>query len=73
MEELTYCEKMRVWLKKARPVLLMVGLQFGSAGMYILTMDAFNKGMSHYVFIVYRNIIAALTLGPFAIVLERFL
>ncbi|XP_054799131.1 WAT1-related protein At4g08290-like [Prosopis cineraria] len=66
-----YCEKAGAWLRGAKPYLLMVGLQFGSAGMYIMAKDALNKGMSHYVFIVYRNAIAALSLGPFALVLER--
>ncbi|XP_027368353.1 WAT1-related protein At4g08290-like [Abrus precatorius] len=39
--------------------------------MYLITMDALNKGMSHYVFVVYRNVIATVTLGPFAFFLER--
>ncbi|XP_028757545.1 WAT1-related protein At4g08290 [Neltuma alba] len=63
--------KFGAWLRGAKPYLLMIGLQFGSAGMYILCMDALNKGMSRYVFIVYRNAIAAISLGPFALVLER--
>ncbi|PNX77997.1 auxin-induced protein 5ng4-like, partial [Trifolium pratense] len=40
-------------------------------GMFIFAMDAIKKGMSHYVFIVYRNAIAAVTLAPFAFHLER--
>ncbi|KAL1290580.1 hypothetical protein AAHE18_20G139900 [Arachis hypogaea] len=39
--------------------------------MYIITMDALNKGLSHYVFVVYRNVVATLALGPFAFFLER--
>ncbi|KAL5124252.1 WAT1-related protein [Glycine soja] len=49
----------------------MQGLQFGSAGMFIFAMDSIKKGMSHYVFIVYRNAIASVSLAPFAFVLER--
>ncbi|KAL5184917.1 WAT1-related protein [Glycine soja] len=49
----------------------MQGLQFGSAGMFIFGMDSIKKGMSHYVFIVYRNAIASVSLAPFAFVLER--
>lgn len=60
------------WLKGGKEYLLMIMLQFGSAGMYIMSMHAFNKGMSHYVLIVYRNAIAAITLAPFAIFLERY-
>ncbi|KAH1203496.1 WAT1-related protein [Glycine max] len=55
----------------ARPYLLLVAVQFGSAGMFIFGMDSIKKGMSHYVFIVYRNAIASVSLAPFAFVLER--
>ncbi|KAL5558388.1 hypothetical protein UlMin_034599 [Ulmus minor] len=58
-------------LNKFKPYLLMVGLQFGAAGMYIISMATLTHGMSRYVLIVYRNAIAALVLAPFAIFLER--
>ncbi|PRQ26521.1 putative EamA domain-containing protein [Rosa chinensis] len=57
--------------KKAKPYLLTIGLQFGSAGMYIISTATLNHGMNRYVLIVYRNAIAALVLAPFALVLER--
>ncbi|OMP01021.1 Drug/metabolite transporter [Corchorus olitorius] len=56
---------------KAKPYLLMVFLQFGGAGMYIISMVTLNHGMNRYVLIVYRNAIAALVLAPFALLLER--
>ncbi|WVZ19181.1 hypothetical protein V8G54_006503 [Vigna mungo] len=56
--------------EKYGPYLLLLAVQFGSAGMFIFAMDAIKKGMSHYVFIVYRNAIASVTLAPFAFVLE---
>ncbi|KAG5019046.1 hypothetical protein JHK82_014980 [Glycine max] len=62
---------MGTWFTNARPYLLLVAVQFGSAGMFIFAMDAIKKGMSHYVFIVYRNAIASVSLAPFAFVLER--
>ncbi|CAJ1974210.1 unnamed protein product [Sphenostylis stenocarpa] len=62
---------MRTWFTNAKPYLLLLAVQFGSAGMFIFAMDAMKKGMSHYVFTVYRNLIAFLTLSPFAFVLER--
>jgi hypothetical protein len=64
---------MGAWLRNAKPYLLLLAVQFGSAGMFIFAMDAIKKGMSHYVFIVYRNAIAAVTLAPFAFHLERSL
>lgn len=66
-------KKMVTWLRNARPYLMLLAVQFGSAGMFIFAMDAIKKGMSHYVFIVYRNAIASVTLAPFAFVLERYL
>ncbi|XP_039041637.1 WAT1-related protein At4g08290-like [Hibiscus syriacus] len=56
---------------KAKPYILMIFLQFGSAGMYIISMVTLNQGMNRYVLVVYRNAIAALVLAPFALVLER--
>ncbi|KAI3442717.1 WAT1-related protein [Psidium guajava] len=56
---------------KVKPYLLMVGLQFGSAGTYVISQQTLKNGMSRYVLIVYRNAIAALVLAPFALVLER--
>ncbi|KAJ1439263.1 EamA domain [Sesbania bispinosa] len=67
----TCCEKVHSWLRESKALLLILSLQFGSAGMYVITMDALNKGMSHYVFVVYRNIIATVALGPFAFFIER--
>lgn len=58
--------------KKAKPYFLTIGIQFGSAGMYIISTVTLNHGMNRYVLIVYRNAIAALVLAPFALVLERY-
>ncbi|XAR55582.1 hypothetical protein NMG60_11035694 [Bertholletia excelsa] len=58
-------------LQKAKPYLLMVGLQCGSAGMFIISEITLKQGMSRYVLIVYRNSVAALTIAPFALFLER--
>ncbi|KAG6714751.1 hypothetical protein I3842_05G217500 [Carya illinoinensis] len=59
-------------MKNMKPYLLMVAMQFGLAGStYIFSMVSLNHGMSRYVFIVYRNAIAALVLGPFALLLYR--
>lgn len=65
------CKKVFDWFRNAKSYLIILSLQFGSAGMYLITMDALNKGMSHYVFVVYRNVIATVALAPFAFFLER--
>ncbi|KAI9106672.1 hypothetical protein K1719_015773 [Acacia pycnantha] len=59
------------WLSKAKPYLLMIGLQFGMSGNYIFGKDILDRGMSRFVFIVYRNSMAAFFLAPFAFFLER--
>ncbi|ESW09392.1 hypothetical protein PHAVU_009G123700 [Phaseolus vulgaris] len=56
---------------KAKPYLLTVGLQFGFAGAYIFSVASLNHGMNRYVFVVYRNAIAALAIAPFALIFER--
>ncbi|RDX60471.1 WAT1-related protein, partial [Mucuna pruriens] len=58
-------------LSKAMPYLLTVGLQFGFAGSYIFCMASLNRGMNRFVFVVYRNAIAALLFAPFAFIFER--
>lgn len=60
-------------LNKVKPYLGMVSLQFGYAGMYIISMVSLKRGMSHYILAVYRHVVATLVIAPFAIVLERFL
>ncbi|KAJ1439266.1 EamA domain [Sesbania bispinosa] len=58
-------------LRKIKPYLAMVSLQFGYSGMYIITMVSFKHGMSHWVLSVYRHVVATLVMAPFALVLER--
>ncbi|KAK9096025.1 hypothetical protein Sjap_021522 [Stephania japonica] len=58
-------------LKKIKPHLAMVLLQFGYAGMFIVTVLCLKRGLSHYVLAVYRHAIATVAIAPFALVLER--
>ncbi|KAJ0976019.1 hypothetical protein J5N97_017984 [Dioscorea zingiberensis] len=58
-------------LKKIKPFLAMVFLQFGFAGMYVISVLSLKRGMSHYVLVVYRNAIAAVVIAPFALWFER--
>ncbi|KAL2235378.1 WAT1-related protein At2g39510 isoform X2 [Sesamum indicum] len=59
------------FLRKAKPYLAVIMLQFGSTGSAIIAKSALNHGMSHYTFSVYRNIVATVVMAPFALVLER--
>ncbi|KAH7835332.1 hypothetical protein Vadar_025129 [Vaccinium darrowii] len=56
---------------KVKPYLAMMCLQFGYAGMYIITMVSLKRGMNHWIFVVYRHVVATIVIAPFALVLER--
>lgn len=60
-------------LRKMKPYLAILSLQFGYSGMYIITMVSFKHGMSHWILSVYRHVVAAIIITPFAFVLERYL
>lgn len=53
-------------LEKHKPYVSMIFIQFIYAGMALLSKAAISKGMSPYVFVVYRQIFASLALSPFA-------
>lgn len=57
--------------ENAKPYIAMICLQFGYAGMNIITKVSLNRGMSHYVLVVYRHAFATAVIAPFAIFLER--
>ena len=57
--------------RAARLHVAMLALQFGYAGMNVITKVSLNHGMSHYVLVVYRHAFATLSIAPFALVLER--
>ncbi|CAA0818493.1 WAT1-related protein [Striga hermonthica] len=62
---------MSVTLNKIKPFLAMISLQFGYAGMYIITLVSFKRGFSHWIFVVYRHAVATLVFAPFAYFLEK--
>ncbi|XP_019182062.1 PREDICTED: WAT1-related protein At4g08300-like [Ipomoea nil] len=65
------CGSFILFLAKIKPYLAMLSLQFGYAGMYIVTMICFKRGMSHWILVVYRHAVALVAIAPFALVLER--
>ncbi|KAL4274044.1 hypothetical protein GQ457_13G021470 [Hibiscus cannabinus] len=58
-------------LNKLKPYLAMVSLQFGYAGMYIVSMVCLKHGMSNFILATYRHVVATIVIAPFAFVLER--
>ncbi|KAE8656324.1 WAT1-related protein [Hibiscus syriacus] len=58
-------------LNKVKPYLAIVSLQFGFAGMYILSTISLKHGMSNFILATYRHVVATIVIVPFAIVLER--
>ncbi|KAM0971601.1 hypothetical protein ACFX13_019784 [Malus domestica] len=63
--------KLSLFLYKIKPYVAMVSLQFGYAGMYIISMVGLKRGINHFVLSVYRHLIAFAVIAPFALVLER--
>ncbi|KAJ8766052.1 hypothetical protein K2173_020568 [Erythroxylum novogranatense] len=57
--------------RKAKPFLAVIFLQFGYSGMVIIAKVALNQGSSQHVLVVYRQIVAASAIAPFAIVFDR--
>ncbi|KAI0519996.1 hypothetical protein KFK09_007461 [Dendrobium nobile] len=59
------------FFQRCKPYIAMISLQFGYAGMNVITKVSLNHGMSHYVLVVYRHAFATLSIAPFALILER--
>ncbi|GLT93425.1 hypothetical protein SLE2022_112190 [Rubroshorea leprosula] len=59
------------FLESSKPYFAMISLQFGYAGMNILSKKSLNGGMSHFVLVVYRHAFATAAIAPFALILER--
>ncbi|KAL2230555.1 WAT1-related protein At5g07050-like isoform X2 [Sesamum indicum] len=59
------------FFKNSKPYMGMISLQFGYAGMNIITKISLNGGMSHYVLVVYRHAFATAVIAPFAFFFER--
>lgn len=55
------------------PALAMMTVQVGFAGLNIVSKLAMDSGMSPFVMITYRNIVATVFLAPLAFLLERYL
>ncbi|CAA0836256.1 WAT1-related protein [Striga hermonthica] len=58
-------------LQKAKPFLLVIFLQAGLSGMDIISKVALDNGMSNFVFVVYRHLVATIIMAPFALALDR--
>lgn len=58
-------------LNDVKPYLAMILLQVGFAGMYIVAVASLKSGMSHFVLVVYRNLVATVVMAPFALWFER--
>ncbi|KAK7391621.1 hypothetical protein VNO78_20038 [Psophocarpus tetragonolobus] len=54
-----------------KPHLLMVLVQVGYSLLYLITKASFNHGISPYVYVTYRHILATVLMLPFAYFLER--
>ncbi|KAG2325632.1 hypothetical protein Bca52824_008360 [Brassica carinata] len=57
--------------ESAKPYFAMVCLQFGYAGMNLVTKVVLDRGLSHFVLVAYRNAFAMAAIAPFALLSER--
>jgi len=57
-------------IERAKPYVAMISLQFGYAGMNIISKVSLDRGMNHFVLVVYRHASATIVLAPFAIYFE---
>ncbi|XP_041025931.1 WAT1-related protein At2g37460-like isoform X1 [Juglans microcarpa x Juglans regia] len=57
--------------ERIKPFLAVIFLQFGFAGMDVLSKAALNQGMSNYVLVVYRHVVAFVVIAPFAVFLDK--
>jgi len=60
------------WIEKAKPFIAVLFLQFGYAIMDVLSKAALNRGMSNYVFVVYRHAVAFIVITPFALYFDKY-
>lgn len=60
------------WFHKAKPFICVVFIQSGYAGMDVLCKAALNNGMSNYVLVVYRHVVAFVVMAPFALILDKY-
>ncbi|MBA0781486.1 hypothetical protein Gotri_002410 [Gossypium trilobum] len=56
---------------QTKPFVAVILLQFGFAGMSLISKYALNQGMSQHVLVVYRHAVATLVIAPFALVYDR--
>jgi len=60
-------------LRDFKPHLLMLLTQVGYTLTYFITEASFNHGMSPYVYVTYRHVLAGVVMFPFAYFLERYM
>lgn len=58
--------------KDVLPLLLMVIVQLGYAGTAIVSKLVMDEGMDPYVHLSYRQILATISIAPFAYFFERY-
>ncbi|WZZ66357.1 hypothetical protein YC2023_077727 [Brassica napus] len=57
--------------ESAKPYFAMICLQFGYAGMNLVTKVVLDRAMSHFVLVAYRKAFATAAIAPFALLSER--
>jgi len=58
-------------LASVKPITAQLAAQVCYAGSNIITRVALGEGMNHFVFVVYKDVVATIVIAPFAYFLER--
>ncbi|GLJ17368.1 hypothetical protein SUGI_0301670 [Cryptomeria japonica] len=66
-----WCEDLSLFFEKSKPSLAMISVQIGFAGLNILSKFALTQGMSHFVLVFYRHLVATIVTAPLAYFFER--
>ncbi|XP_022935197.1 WAT1-related protein At5g07050-like isoform X2 [Cucurbita moschata] len=66
-----YSQSFGCFFQNAMPYIVVISLTFGYAGMNIISTISLDRGMSHYVLVVYRHAFATAVMAPFALFFER--
>ena len=62
---------MKKWVKSSGPLVGMIMVQLVGTGLHILTRIILTQGTFIFALIVYRHLLAALCIAPFAFYFEK--
>jgi hypothetical protein len=65
-------EIMGTSLASLMPLICLLAVHLGYAGMIIIARVALEEGMNQFVFVAYKEAVATMVIAPFAYFIERY-